>query len=117
MRKLKRKKNGSTTNWPSELELVKNEKTWRNRSAVCAQVTPCPKKTSTAQTIVTTTRMRQTSFHAERQNAERRRATTSSARRSGLSVPNRLGHSMKRRKLTSTSPRKAATSITVSRRA
>jgi hypothetical protein len=55
--------------------------------------------------------------HVVRQNAERRRATTSSARSSGLSSPNRLGVSMKRLKITSIAPRKAATSITVRRSA
>ena len=34
IRKLKRKKNGSTTNWPSMLVFPKTENTWKNLCAV-----------------------------------------------------------------------------------
>ncbi len=91
-----------------------SEKTCVKWRKVLPHVSPCPKKSSEAHTSVIPTRMRQTSFQALRQKALRRRLTTSSARSSGLSAPNRLGDSMKRRKATSTRPRNAATSITVS---
>src|SRR5215208_3209742 len=43
--------------------------------------------------------------YQKRQNQTRRRATTSSSRTSGLSIPNRLGHWMKRRNSRSGPPR------------
>ena len=54
-------------------------------------------------------RTNQAIFAHQRQNQTRRRATTSSSRSSGLSIPNKLGHSMKRWKIRSSRPRKAAT--------
>ncbi len=51
------------------------------------------------------------------QNHTRRRATTSSSRSAGLSIPNRFGHWMKRWKIRSRRPRKAAIASSVPRSA
>ena len=63
----------------------------------------------TSQAAVTTTRKKAARRTRRRQNHARRRARMSSSRRRLSSVPNRLGHGMKRRIMTSMSPRNEAT--------
>ena len=57
--------------------------------------------------IQTTSRYRLVQYQA------RRRLTMSSSRASGSSLPNRLGHGMKRRTMMSISPRNAITAMNV----
>ncbi len=112
--KLTRKKIGRIRSWLRSPPLPILENAFANPWAVSPQLRPWPKKSSTIQLTVMSTIRRQVHRQMSRQNESRRRMTMSSARSSSRSSPNRLGEAMKRRNSTSTSPRNAATSISVS---
>ena len=70
-----------------------------------------------SQMIVIRTTKKTASLNQKRQNHARRRPTMSSSRRSRLSMPNRLGAGIIRRKSRSAKPRKTTTIATVASRA